>query len=196
MGHSDSSAHIDDSGCLELAEALAFAAHHHQEQRRSGYPPLPYINHLIKVAVLLMRAGESNQVLLTAAVLHDVVEDTEITVADLAGRFGQEVADIVEELTDDMSLPYAERKRIQVAKAPTLSESAKKIKIADKLCNIEDILAYPVNWSNERKCAYITWSVEVVNRVRGVNASLEAAFDAAVQKGKQQLEGCDETQDN
>lgn len=162
----------------DLFDALAFAAVQHQYLRRGGYDRLPYINHLIKVTETLIRiGGERDRDLLLAAVLHDIVEDTEVTKKELASRYGEKVAGIVEELTDDMSLPRTERKARQVAGAPALSEEARKIRIIDKGSNIRDIFTYPLAWTEERKKEYVDQAEAVVDRIRGTSPALEAWFD-------------------
>ncbi len=172
----------------QLFDALNLAAEKHQYQRRSGYDRLPYINHLLKVADALLRiGGETDPELLLAALLHDIIEDTDVTEEDLREKFGERVAHTVTELTDDMRLPHAERKRLQVLGAAALSTDARKIRIADKACNIFDILAYPIDWPLEKKQAYVTNAIEIVDQIRGVNPRLEAWFDETVAKANQQL---------
>lgn len=169
----------------QLLAAATFAAEQHKYQRRSGYEPLPYINHLLKVAQGLMSCGEtSDSELLLAALLHDVLEDTEITQAALAERFGASVAAIVAELTDDMRLSYDERKRRQLQGAPQLSLPAKKIRIADKAANIYDITHYPLEWSAERKVAYLDWAEKIVDRIRGTAPEIERWFDRELAEGR------------
>ncbi len=172
----------------QLFETLTYAAVKHQYQRRGGYEQLPYINHLIKVTNLLIQvAKEQNEAILKAAILHDILEDKHVSVEELYIRFGREVSQIVEELTDDMSLPYAERRRLQISEAANLSLAAKKIKIADKSCNIRDIVDYPLSWKPERKLAYIEWSQQVIGQLKGADAALEKYFDESVAYGKQKL---------
>lgn len=172
----------------QVFEALTFAAIQHQYQRRGGYKRLPYINHLIKVAdILIHTAGETDPDILRAAVLHDVLEDTDTTPEEMTQKFGTAVCSIVQELTDDMSLPYDERKRIQVNKAPYLSDAAQKIKLADKTCNIRDIVDYPLSWNTARKVAYIDWSEEVIDKLRGKHLALEQLFDETVAYARNRL---------
>lgn len=76
-----------------------------------------------------------------AALLHDTVEDTDTTPEELVDRFGPIVARIVQEVTDDKSLPKQERKRLQVEHAPHCSRQAKLVKLADKLYNLRDLNA-------------------------------------------------------
>ena len=173
----------------QLFDVLTFAAIRHQYQRRGGYDKLPYINHLVKVANILIQVGkETDEVTLKAAILHDILEDGHATKEELAEKFGEEVCNIVLELTDDMALDYEERKRIQVAKAGELSLPAQKIKIADKSCNIRDIVDYPLSWDDSRKLAYIEWSQEVVYKLSESLPALKNYFEACVQYGLKKLE--------
>ena len=169
-------------------DALRLAALQHQDQRRKGADDVPYVNHVIKVAhVLADVGGETDPDLLTAAVLHDVVEDSETTHDDLAARYGERVARIVLEVTDDMRLPRAERKRLQIEVAPTLSHEARLIRIADKGSNTRDMMAYAVDWSDERKREYIRTAVALVDRIRGTHPALEAWFDRVVADARNAL---------
>lgn len=173
----------------KVMDAAVYAALKHQYQRRAGYDRLPYMNHLLKVTEALIRIGEErDEALLLAAVLHDVLEDTDATHEELARRFGREAADIVLELTDDMALPYMERKWLQVEKARQLSVKARKIRIVDKSTNIRDILSYPLDWPLEKKQNYLDNSIQVVARIRGGNPRLDAWFDETVDWAKQRLE--------
>lgn len=161
--------------------ALAFAAHKHRDQRRKDEGASPYINHPIALAELLVTVGGvSDAVTLCAAILHDTIEDTETSHAELAERFGPEIADVVAEVTDDKSLPKAERKALQIVHAAQASPRAKLIKLADKTCNLRDIASTPpADWSAERRQDYARWAQQVIAGVRGTNAALEAAFDQA-----------------
>jgi guanosine-3',5'-bis(diphosphate) 3'-pyrophosphohydrolase len=121
--------------------------------------------------------GVSDPAVLAAALLHDTLEDTETTYAELRGEFGARVADLVAEVTDVKWLRKHARKRLQIARAKRSSGDAKLIKIADKIANLRDIIAYPPPWPNERKRAYFDWAKEVVDQVRGTSIPLERRFD-------------------
>ncbi|HRK74638.1 MAG TPA: HD domain-containing protein, partial [Rhodothermales bacterium] len=140
-----------------IFRALSFAAEKHRHQRRKDVTASPYINHPIAVAsVLAVEAGLDDPILLMAAILHDTVEDTETNFEELLDHFGTEVAELVRELTDDKSLPKEIRKTLQVEHAPHRSQKAKCLKMADKICNIRDILEHPpAGWSPERRLAYL-----------------------------------------
>jgi guanosine-3',5'-bis(diphosphate) 3'-pyrophosphohydrolase len=82
------------------------------------------------------------------------------------------------EVSDNKSLPVEERKDLQVIHTPNLSNLAKKLKIADKTCNILDIKNDPPeNWSKERKLNYLDWANQVVEGAKGINKKLDQNFD-------------------
>lgn len=165
-----------------FVKAVAFAAEKHRNQRRKDAAASPYINHPIALAnVLANEGGVSDVTVLCAAVLHDTIEDTETTENELRTTFGSHVSSVVLEVTDDKSLGKHVRKQRQIEHAPHISTEAKLVKLADKICNLRDILASPpANWSSERKQAYFDWASKVVAGVRGVHPNLEAVFDGLV----------------
>ena len=170
---------------IRLARAYEFAARYHTEQRRKGVKAEPYINHLAEVALLVSESTDGADAnLVLAAVLHDTIEDTKATYDDLVSAFGQDVAELVKEVTDDKTIPKAQRKRLQVEHAPHLSPRARMIKIADKTSNLRSVLhSPPVDWSPERRRRYFAWAKTVVAGARGVNRAIEAAFDAEYERG-------------
>ena len=163
-----------------IVNALAFAARKHRDQRRKDAEASPYINHPIALAHVLVHEGEiDDPVVLAAALLHDTIEDTETSEGELVETFGPEIAAIVKEVTDDKSLAKQERKRLQVEHAPQLSPRARLVKLADKICNLRDVVdAPPAEWPLERRREYFDWAKAVVDGMRGVNPGLEAVFDA------------------
>lgn len=165
----------------QLIKAIAFAADKHRNQRRKDADASPYINHPIALAnVLSNEAGVADEKVLIAAVLHDTIEDTDTTADELIKAFGDEIASIVLEVTDDMLLPKDERKRLQIEHASTISESAKLVKLADKICNLRDVADNsPTHWTLERRQEYFEWAKAVVDELRGVHPRLEALFDEA-----------------
>jgi len=173
-----------------LLRALAFAADRHRDQRRKGRTKSPYINHPIAVAEVLAGAGKvTNEALLLAAILHDTVEDTQATPAELRRRFGADVAGLVREVTDDKSLPKQVRKRLQIEHAAGTSPRGKLLKIADKICNLRDLGANPPpSWPLKRRLAYVSWAQAVVAKCRGANAGLDAEFDKAVRAARRSLD--------
>ena len=162
-------------------KAMHFAADKHRFQRRKDVHASPYINHPIDLAnVLVNEAHIEDAVVLVAAVLHDTVEDTETSLVEIEEHFGPEICAIVAEVTDDKTLPKAERKQRQVDHAPRATFRAQQLKFADKICNVRDIAkSAPSGWSLERQREYFDWAKRVVDGMRGPHARLEELFDAA-----------------
>jgi len=164
-----------------LFRALAFAAHKHRDQRRKDAEASPYINHPIALAEVLAGEGAVSDVeVLAAALLHDTIEDTDTSRAELEREFGARIAAMVAEVTDDKNLPKADRKRLQIEHAAGLSQGAKLVKLADKICNLRDVADRPpAQWDLARRQEYFEWAKRVIDGLRGAHPKLEAAFDAA-----------------
>lgn len=169
------------SPLLFVVRALAFAAEHHTDQRRKGQRAQPYLNHLVDVARLVGEATQgTDPALVAAALLHDVVEDQEVTIEEVIATFGDDVGALVAAVTDDKALPYGERKAGQVQRAPNLTNRAKLLKLCDKIANLRSLAEDPpADWETKRAEEYVAWCREVVKGLRGVDASLEQAFDVA-----------------
>jgi guanosine-3',5'-bis(diphosphate) 3'-pyrophosphohydrolase len=165
-----------------VSEAAELAARRHNGMARKGRGNEPYINHLAEVANLLAAATDgADAELVAAGWLHDAVEDTETTRAELAQKFSERVASLVVEVTDDMSLPQPERRRRQVVDAPHKSPDAKLIKIADKISNIRArTLSEPSPEERADLSDYVSWAQQVVAGCRGGNPWLDRAFDETV----------------
>src|SRR5687768_16207394 len=135
----------------KILAAAYFAAEKHKSQRRKGTDASPYINHPLKVAEMLWRMGQVRDVdCIVGALLHDTVEDTDTTPSELEELFGPMVRLLVEEGSDDKSLPKEQRKELQIGHAPLLSEGAKQIKLGDKIANVFDVAFAPApNWTLE-----------------------------------------------
>jgi GTP diphosphokinase / guanosine-3',5'-bis(diphosphate) 3'-diphosphatase len=162
-----------------ILKAAQFAAHKHKDQRRKDAHASPYINHPIELANVLRQEGlvEDPQVI-AAALLHDTIEDTETSYGELRGQFGVQIAEMVAEVTDTKWLEKRSRKRLQISKSARASHGARLVKLADKICNVRDIIASaPEGWSMARKREYFDWAKSVVDQIRGTNARLERRFD-------------------
>jgi GTP diphosphokinase / guanosine-3',5'-bis(diphosphate) 3'-diphosphatase len=171
-----------------VLRAALFAAERHRSGRRKGEVSSPYINHPLAVAAVLAEHGVLDSVTLQAALLHDTVEDTETTRAELEEEFGSAVAAVVMEVTDDKTLEKAERKRLQIEKAPGMSKRAKLIKLGDKICNVRDVTWDPPRgWSLERRIEYVDWTEKVVAGCRGTHASLEACYDRTLAEARSSM---------
>ena len=171
----------ESQGVGLILKALEFAAFKHRDQRRKDAQASPYINHPIALAnVLVHDGGIDDPIVIAAALLHDTVEDTQTTTAELRAAFGDQVAGIVGEVTDDKSLLKAERKRLQVEHAANISREAKLVKLADKICNVRDVAFHPpAKWDLARRREYFEWAKAVVDRMRGTHPVLERKFDVA-----------------
>src|SRR6266581_996994 len=154
-----------------LLKATSFAAEKHRNQRRKDADASPYINHPIALASLLKEHGIDDVVVLCAALLHDTIEDTNTTADDLRREFGDDITAVVLEVTDDNTLGKMERKRLQIAQAGSTSKRAKLVKLADKNCNVRDIVSSPpAGWPLQRKLDYYAWAKAVVDEIRGTHA--------------------------
>ena len=172
-----------------ILKALRFSAEKHNDQRRRDAKASPYINHPIQVAETLWSVGAVRDgALLAAAILHDTIEDTDATPAEIEREFGEEVLSLVLEVTDDKSLPKEVRKQLQIENASSKSSKAKMLKLADKICNVHDLIySPPSNWSLKRKQEYLLGSERVVQGVRGSSRELEARYDEVLNEGKRLL---------
>ncbi len=171
--------------------ALRFAAQKHSRQRRKDSEATPYINHPIAVAETLVRVGGICDVeTLQAAILHDTVEDTETTPEELEAEFGARVRTIVLELSDQKGLSKEVRKRMEVEHAPHLSDAGKRIKLADKLCNLLDIsLSQPEKWDHQRKLDYCDFAERIAAGCSGCCEPLERRFAAVLREKREELRG-------
>lgn len=162
---------------IHQAEKFARAAH--SGHTRKGDSPLPYAVHLEEVVDFVTRHGGDPETI-AAAWLHDTVEDTGVTLEEIERRFGSTVAGLVKELTDDKSLPKPERKRRQVASAPTKSARAALIKVGDKTSNVRALRLTPPGWEEARIQAYADWASEVVSALPPVPEPALAEFAEAL----------------
>ncbi len=176
------SAHSRRDDIALVARAADFASRRHVAQQRKGRAREPYVNHLAEVAGLLAEtAAQPDAALVAAGWLHDTLEDTQTEREELVREFGEDVAELVAAVTDDKSLPKAERKRLQIENAPKKSARAKALKMADKTSNLRSLASSPPDdWERERMLEYVQWAERVVAGCRGVNEALERLFDAAV----------------
>jgi guanosine-3',5'-bis(diphosphate) 3'-pyrophosphohydrolase len=164
-----------------IFKALEFASIKHRDQRRKDADASPYINHPISLAkVLCVEGGVTDVNVICAAINHDTIEDTETTFEELTVNFGEAIAKIVQEVTDDKTLKPEVRKRLQIEHAPHASYEAKLVKLADKICNLRDIVSTPpADWSLQRKQEYFDWAKKVVDQIRSASVKLSLAFDEA-----------------
>jgi GTP diphosphokinase / guanosine-3',5'-bis(diphosphate) 3'-diphosphatase len=171
---------LDREAFPDFVRALAFASHKHSQQRRKDADASPYINHPIAlVSILAVEAGINDCDTLCAALLHDTIEDTDTSVEELVEAFGDPIASLVQEVTDDKRLPKAERKLRQVEHAAHLSPKARSVKLADKIANLRDVAdSPPVNWPLARRQEYFDWAKQVVDQIPDPPPGLLSLFMA------------------
>lgn len=136
-----------------------------------------YLSTFLIAGVAYILTSEANITdidVIQGALLHDTVEDTMTTFDEIEKEFGKKVRDIVDEVTDDKSLPKARRKELQIENAKGSSYEAKLIKLADKLYNLRDLeRSTPSGWTSTRVHEYFKWSKNVIDELRGTNVILE-----------------------
>lgn len=132
----------------KLHKAIRFAAKKHRYMDRDGDHPLPYVTHPVEVVRHVRHlAGITDEDVLCAAALHDLVEDTDVTLADVEGKFGPKVAALVNEVTRREPSPeetegmnpqqiWSLRNDQLMEEIDGMSPEAKVIKLADRLSNI------------------------------------------------------------
>jgi len=174
---------------LLVLRAIDFAARKHRDQRRKDEEASPYINHPISVSLVLAEIGGiTDAEILSAAILHDTLEDTKTAPEELEATFGMRVRKLVEEVTDDKHLPKAKRKDLQIAHAAELSPDAVLIKLGDKISNVLDVThSPPKDWNMERRREYLDWAEAVVRNCRKTNAALEQHFSHVLAAGRKVL---------
>ena len=122
-----------------VEEALEIAAQAHHGQFRKG-TVTPYISHPYAVCLILMNEGCSEEVVI-AGLLHDTVEDTDMTLDCIQERFGQTVAEIVDGCSEDKSLRWRERKSERIEALKTASPEICLVTCADKIHNLRTVIS-------------------------------------------------------
>jgi (p)ppGpp synthase/HD superfamily hydrolase len=122
-----------------IEKALQIASQAHNGQFRKG-TQIPYITHPIAVGMILMKAGYSDEIV-AAGILHDTVEDTDLTIEEIEREFGPKVAEIVAGCSEpDKSLSWEKRKEHTIEFLKAASNDIRAVACADKLHNIRSII--------------------------------------------------------
>ncbi len=131
------------SPMVEKAIRVSAAAHHGQFRKGSQ---LPYLLHPAAVALILVRAGFVDDDVIAAAILHDTLEDTDVTIDSLRAEFSPEVCEIVEGASehkvdrDGRVRPWLDRKREHIERIRTAPLQVRAVVLADKLHNLQSIV--------------------------------------------------------
>ena len=120
--------------------AYKFAKECHKGQFRKG-TPRPYINHCTEVARILNKFGYSEEIII-AGLLHDTVEDTEVTLEDLRIGFGERISNLVKHVTETRTpgVSWEKRKVMYIKNLTDAPEGSVAVSAADKLHNVTEML--------------------------------------------------------
>jgi len=140
----------------------------------------PYIAHPMNVALAVDCAPMATVEMVTAAILHDVVEDTDTTIEDIELFFGKKVASYVKEVTYPADIPN--RRDYIIDHVKFLSDGARLIKLADVTCNLIDL--EDSGWSDAKKEAYKDYLIRVRFALAGTDGWMEEMFDTVYAKMK------------
>lgn len=174
-----------------IDKAVAF-----QAARRAGLNLEPavgmgcYLDPLDVVRVL-QEAGEDDPFLLVAAVLHDLMERTDVTESDIAGLFGSEVAFISAEVADHPKLSLASRRAQLQRTLPHLSRKAKLLRFAQLVASVRNLAGSfaPSAWSGRMRSEYLDWSERVAASIGPLNPTLQAILMAELERARLLVSG-------
>jgi antitoxin component of MazEF toxin-antitoxin module len=167
-----------------LMSAIRFASLHHAHQKRKSSDE-PYLNHLIEVTQLIkFYEPTSDETTLIAAILHDIVEDTRVTIESLEFLFGSEVSKLVSELTCANSSNSDDKKAVLLEQISVGSDHAKLIKLADVISNVSSLPNY---WSIEQRQKYVSWCKQVADVCASASPRLYKLFKSIVVNNHPQI---------
>lgn len=170
---------------IRRADHYADKAHAGQYRKgKPGAPLVPYIEHPRAVARILHdEAGITDPVVLQAALLHDTIEDTGVSHANLVAEFGHDVADVVAELTNPADFGPGGKAAWQAEHAKKMSARAAAVKVADKTANLRDLLVSPPDWPAERKRKYFDDARRVVQAMGQRHPIMDQLFSSTYLSG-------------
>jgi (p)ppGpp synthase/HD superfamily hydrolase len=163
--------------------ALRFAAERHHAQRVPD-SDFPYLVHVVSVAAETIAAltaepstGVDANLAVSCALLHDTIEDTETTYAEVAARFGAAVADGVQALSKDATLPKPDRMADSLRRIQTQPRAVWMVKLADRVTNLADP---PRSWTPEKRRAYRDEAIAIADALGAASPALEARIRARI----------------
>lgn len=171
-----------------INHAILFATAAHGNQVRKGNEFIPYIFHPIDVAnEVIYYSGlpkDEIEIASVIAVLHDTVEDTAVTYLDTLDQFGQLVADGVQQLTKDDSVPQPEQLIENLARLVVAPRYVRVVKLADRVSNLK---AFPAMWDRARIGKYLDDSVLIAQHLGGASETLNARLLMRVAENRMKL---------
>lgn len=164
-------------------KALNFAAKAHGEQK-TPYG-VSYITHLSSVAMEVIHACEEGEVdvekadkIITIALLHDTIEDTDVTYDDIYKEFDGEVAEAVEALTKDKTLPTKkEQMADSINKLLTQPYEVQMVKLADRIVNMQKP---PESWDSEKIFSYHKEAKFILSCLKNSNLHLSKRLEEKI----------------
>jgi len=160
--------------------ALRFAAERHHAQRVPD-SEFPYLVHVVSVAAetiaALPDAGVDGNLAVACALLHDTIEDTQTTYAEVAAQFGTAVADGVQALSKDAALPKADRMADSLRRIRLQPHAVWMVKLADRITNLADPPRY---WTPEKRRAYRDEAIEIADALGAASPTLDARIRARI----------------
>lgn len=174
---------LSEKGAKEILRAVRFVAQKHQAQTRANEKKTPYLIHLLGVAEQVMSLGNCyKESVVIAALLHDTIENTDVTFEEIGSQFGSKVRSYVKELTEDPKLPLKERKKLQIAHAFHQSPEVALVKMSDKLHNLNTLMKDPPEgWTEKRIDEYFLWAQAVVDNFPVSNQGLKAELHKTIE---------------
>lgn len=172
---------------IPLARNFALKAHGGMIVRTASGLERPQILHLQEVADLVWASGGSD-IEIAAAWLHDVVEDTPVTLDTIAKEFGNELAELVEGMTDPIEigrLTLPERKKYQARRIGSENASVRRMKIADQISNVRSLIDPTIEMTMDEYAEYVEGAMAIASECKGVSAMLDALFAGTYEDGKE-----------
>jgi len=162
---------------------IHFVAQKHYGQYRKNADRTPYIVHPLRVVMILWdEAKIRDKSVLQAALLHDTLEDTNMTEEEIKNLCGPKVLKIVKEVTNDPNLSGVQNKQRQIDHAPKMSYEAKLVKLADRLDNVRDLRPPPPAWSSEKVQGYYNWGSKLLKVLQGTHPLIECLLRLEINK--------------
>lgn len=160
-------------------KALNFAAHAHKDQKTPN--GLPYLTHLTSVAMEVMHACEEGEVelekadfVITVALLHDVIEDTDVTYDEIYKEFSAEVAEAVDALSKDKTLPKKEQMADSINRLLTQGYEVQMVKLADRITNMQKP---PESWDSQKIFNYHKEAKFILSCLKNSNLHLSKRLE-------------------
>lgn len=178
-----------------IERAIRMSVQAHAGQVRKADPHIPYATHPFHVALIVRQAGGDEDCVI-AALLHDVLEDTDVTPEDLDEAFGSRVTALVREVSEDKTLPWEARKARMVEQLRGASPEAALVAAADKVHNLETLVESHARKGNEIWGAFrrgpdatIRFYIDAFAVLRGrIPGGLEFAFSRALESAQRVLD--------